>query len=104
MKNLFNFNKILSVKAIKEGGRNPYVDWAIIIIICTLSSFAMIFYGVVLYKKVGNDKVTSIKVATDSKLKTFNQQDLQFIVDRFNAKSANTIKYKKSYKALEDPS
>lgn len=104
MRNPFNFKKLLSLKAIREGGRNPYVDWGVVILICSFCLIFMISYGIILYKKVDSGQITTLKVSSESKVKTFNQKDLDYIVNKFKSKSDNVAKIKKSYKTTSDPS
>jgi hypothetical protein len=100
----FNFKRILSVRAIREGGRNPYVDWVVILFISVFVCISLIFGGLSLYEKVRNGEIEAIGTSSSTKMKTFNQKDLKYIIDMYNTKAENINLIKTGFKTVPDPS
>ncbi len=100
----FNYKKILSTTAIREGGRNPYVDWAVVLFISVLTFIVLILGSIGLYNKVRNGEIGAVEKSTNTKMKTFNQKDLKYIIEKYNIKSENTNTIKTSFTTLPDPS
>jgi hypothetical protein len=100
----FNYRKILSTTAIREGGRNPYVDWVVILFITVISFIALILGGISLYDKVRNGEIEAVGNANNSQMKTFNQKDLKYIIEKYNIKSENINTIKTGFSVIPDPS
>ena len=101
---LFNFKNILSAKAIREGGRNPYVDWVVILIISIVTLSILILVDISLYDKVRSGEIEAVGKANNTKLRTFNQKDLKYIIEKYNIKSENINTIKTGFVTLPDPS
>ncbi len=100
----FRIQKLLSIGHIREGGRNPYVDWMAILIASTLVSLAMISGSIYLYNKVINGEILSKEKVIDRKLVTFDTKSLNYFIEKFNAKAEITDSTKREYKGKADPS
>ncbi len=100
----FNYKKILSITAIKEGGRNPYVDWVMILLISTTVLIILILGGVTLYEKVRNGEFEASNKASTTTKKVFNQKDLKYIIERYNTRAENINLIKSGFETVPDPS
>lgn len=103
MRNPFNLKRILSSRAIREGGRNPYIDWVVIIFISAVIFASLVISGISLYDMVRSGEIKAIGEASNTKLKTFNQKDLKFIIEKYNIKNENTTIIKTNFKTVPDP-
>ncbi len=104
MKNPFSFKKLLSSRAIREGGRNPYVDWGVTLFIGAVTLISLVLIDISLYEKVRSGEIKATGEAKSTKLKTFNQKDLKLIIEKYNIKSENTSSITEGYRTVPDPS
>jgi hypothetical protein len=100
----FKIQKLLTVGHIREGGRNPFVDWMAILIVSTLVSIAMISGGIYLYNQVVNGEISSKEKASERKLVTFDTKNLNYFIEKFNTKLEISDSVKREYKGKADPS
>jgi len=103
MKISFNIRKILSSESIKEGGRNPYVDWAMILIVTFIISLFFIVEGFFTYKKVINGEIKSNEAPIKANKEILNKENFEYIIDKFDTKQKTMNDIKSEFKSYKDP-
>ncbi len=109
MTNLFK-KKYLQVphisiaNAIREIGRNSFVDWILILIISLILIIIFITNSFYLYRAVTSGKIKSTDIINPSSEKVFDPKDLSSIINHFNTKEEVSIQAKKGYIGPGDPS
>lgn len=104
MKISFQIEKILSLGPIREGGRNPYVDWVVILFLSIAVILAFIFADFYLFKKVTSGKIQSTESLSKSEISDFDDEGLEYIIKKFELKAETLDKVTKSYRGFSDPS
>ena len=100
----FKIQKIFSTGPVREGGRNPYVDWMVILILCVVITISLVVNSVYLYNRVSSGLIQGTKIADSSTNATFDVSGLDYIIEKFNSKSDKFVNTKKGYQAVADPS
>lgn len=78
----------LSLKeAIREGGRNPFVDWIMIIIVSGFIGIVLVVIGISLYSRVTSGSIVSTDIITETKANSFDKKDLTSVIERFELKN-----------------
>lgn len=109
MSNLFK-KKYLRVphlsfsNAIREAGRNPFVDWIIILIVSIVLTIIFILVSLQLYRSVISGDIKSTDAVVVPTIKTFDREELSSVINRFNSKEATSVQVKKGYVGPADPS
>lgn len=75
------------LEALKEGGRNPFVDWITILIVSITIGIASVACSVLLYKKVVGGDFQNKVVENTTQAKVFDKGDLMGIINKFDRKS-----------------
>lgn len=90
--------------AVKEIGRNAFVDWILVLVVSFIVALLLALGGVYLYWQIssGNFKGTD-KAVTNSK-KVFDEKELVNMIALFAAKEDATAQIKKGYSGPPDPS
>lgn len=96
--------KLFNNNIIKEGGRNPHVDWSMILIVFLIIAIIFIANNVYLYKRVVSGDIQSPNIDTSSRGKTFNQKDSDIVIKAYAEKADKFSTAKKGYTAYSDPS
>ncbi|MDQ5893635.1 MAG: hypothetical protein QG640_647 [Patescibacteria group bacterium] len=89
--------------ALKEIGRNAFVDWILILIVTTVTAAALIGGGVYLYWQISSG---NFKVAENTQLveKIFDKDELDSLITRFETRNEASAQIRKGYKGPTDPS
>lgn len=96
--------KLFNNNIIKEGGRNPHVDWSMILIVFLIIAVIFIVNNVLLYQRVVSGDIQSPNVDTSSRGKTYNQKDSDIVIKMYAEKADAFSAAKKGYTAHPDPS
>ena len=96
--------KIFNKTLFKEGGRNPYVDWTMILTVGLISAVILIYDGITLYQRVVSGDIQSPEINNTSNIKKFSQKDFDLIVKTYQSKVDFSTQVKKGYIAYPDPS
>ncbi len=90
--------------AIKEVGRNPFVDWIWVLIVSLVLAIIFIINAFSLYKAVTSGDIREADVTTTQPQQIFNSKDLSSIINRFDAKEVKRNQAKERYAGPSDPS
>lgn len=101
--NFLKVPHIHTTNVFKEIGRNAYVDWLFILILNVLVAITLIIGGVYLYWQVSTGNFTKEEVEFKKEEKTFDQKQLDTVINRFKTKELNTEKAKAGYSGPSDP-
>ena len=91
-------------KAIKEIGRNAYVDWVIISLVFILIAGLSVAFGVKVYYDMINGKLGEKQSDSSVTTKDFNIKDFEIVTKKLEAKAINRERVKSGYIGLRDPS
>lgn len=91
------------MKILKEFGRDAYVDWATILIVCVLLAGSLAFIGVTLYNAVIGAKLTSKSVRAPLYTKP-NEAIITQVKDLFETRAETSKKAETGYAGAADPS
>lgn len=94
--------KIFKTGIFKEGGKNPYIDWVMILTVSALVLLVLIYHGFVVYQKVQSVNLDSNTINTNNK--TFNKNNFDLVARDFQEKELRLTKNKSGYKTYTDPS
>ena len=89
---------------IKSVGRNPHLDWFVILFI---SFVVMLILGVSatnLFFKIKRGDIKGEDIKTGANMKIVNKKDISSIISVFDSKEALTKEIKKGYEGMSDPS
>ncbi len=89
---------------LKEIGRNPNVDWTVIIIISLVITTALAIQGSNLYNAVTRGGFENTSVVTGRKDKEFNDKAVSAVIERFDVKAEATVKARAGSVGVGDPS
>lgn len=101
---ILDIRKLFTKGPIKEGGRNPYVDWAMIIIVSSIVLLILIVNGVRLFKLINSGDIQGQKLSVATSTEVFDVKNLDYIIEKFNVKAGLFNNTKKSYRSIVDPS
>ena len=109
MPNIFNkkhlhIPNLSIINSIREVGRNPFVDWAIVLIISVLLTIFLFIVSFFLYREIMSGNIKSTDTITTSTVEKFNQKDLSSMIERFDAKNEISTQAKRGYSGPSDPS
>jgi hypothetical protein len=88
----------------KEGGRNPQVDWSMVIIVFLIIVLVFIFNSIFLYQRVISGDIVEPGTENFTKNRTFNQKDFNSLLSDFSTKADTYSKVKSGYAKFSDPS
>jgi hypothetical protein len=86
-KNFIKVPHLSFVDAIREGGRNPFVDWIMILLISGVIALVSVVNSVLLYKKIVEGSFQRKDVVENTKSKIFEKNDLIKIINNFDKKN-----------------
>ena len=89
--------------AIKEIGRNAFVDWILVLVVSVLVGGSLVAGGTFLYWEIisGNFKVTDAPEVSD---KVFEKKDLDSLINSYKAREDMSAQIKRGYRGPSDPS
>lgn len=90
-------------KAIKEIGRNAYVDWVIICLVFIFLTAISVVFGVKVYYDMINGKLGDKQFDSSVTTKDFNIKDFELVTKKLEDKALNREKVKNTYNGLRDP-
>ena len=96
--------RLVSKGPVREGGRNPYVDWTMIIIVSFIVAVLLVINSFSLFQRVKNGDIQSKEPVVTVTTNTFDVEGLDNIIGKFGAKADMNIQIKKSYHSVADPS
>ena len=88
---------------VKEGGRNPYVDWMMILIVSSIVALLLIANSIYLYKSVTNGDIQSKEISTATTTEIFDVKGLDAVTSKFKEKKDFNLKIKDGFKTVADP-
>ena len=91
-------------KAVKEIGRDAYVDWIIILFLSVIIGVVLVSGGVYLYYAVTKGSIHGSDIPETSAPKSFNKDDLYQITSSFSARENVSSQIKKGSAGISDPS
>ncbi len=96
--------RILSKGPVREGGRNPYVDWTMIIIVSFIVAILLVINSASLFQRVKSGNIQSKEPTATITVNPFDVATLDNIIAKFVAKADMNEQIKKSYHSVADPS
>lgn len=90
-------------ESLREIGRNPFVDWMIILLISATVAVLMTLGGINLYIRVASGDIRSSDAANSSSVKIFNKKDLTETISQFDMKKTLELQVKRGYSGPSDP-
>jgi hypothetical protein len=96
--------KIVMKGPVKEGGRNPYVDWVAILLISLVLTILLVLNGVNLFFRINTIEVKTDKPSTGVVADIFDEKVLEEVINNFENRASLSDNARKSYKTLPDPS
>lgn len=90
--------------SIREIGRNPFVDWLLILIISSICTVVSVYGGVFLYKEVAIGNMQNSTSTKKSVSKIFDKKELNSIIKLSDLKSEIQAQVKKGFGTVKDPS
>lgn len=103
-KKFIRFPNLSVVESMHEIGRNPFVDWILILFISCVIAILLVLGGISLYGRVVSGDIQSPDVTNSSTIKVFNVNDLSDIIGRFDAKKDLELQARRGYSGPSDPS
>lgn len=92
------------MKVIKEIGRNPNVDWILILVICLLLIGSLGFIDFSLYNAVTSGSIQGAGTTAGTSFTKLNEKAVSSVIERFAEKEAVSTEARKSYSGFTDPS
>ena len=103
-----NFNliiqRLVSKGPVREGGRNPYVDWTMIITVSFVVSVLLFVNSFSLFQRVKNGDIQSKEPVVTVTANPFDVESLDNVINKFEAKVDMNNQIKKNYHSVADPS
>ncbi len=92
-------------RAMKEMGRNSYVDWIVIIFLSFIVAIVLIAGSMYLYFAVtkGNIRFTTVS-DPEATAASFDERKLVEVISTFDQKNAVTEQAKRAFTGITDPS
>ena len=90
--------------SIGEIGKNPFVDWIVVLIVTVLVATVLIVGGAYLYWQVTTGVIQSSGDGSLSTPRRFDQKSLSAAIDRMEVKEAASAAAKRGYSGPSDPS
>lgn len=91
------------MKFFKEIGRNPTLDWLIILSVLVLGILAFTLGGVYLYNAVNNGQITHDPVAVSDSFQRFNPKVITSLTDSLSQRESVSRAARGVYKGAPDP-
>ena len=88
----------------REIGRNPRIDWIIVLILSFILAISVALGSIYLYKAVTKDNINSIPISKVEIDKIFNSKALSQVLNNSYEKGEIWKKVKNGYTGLADPS
>jgi hypothetical protein len=101
---LLKIQRIIMKGPIREGGRNAYVDWIIILFLSIILTVILIINGIYLFSRINNGEIKGegLKIATTTEV--IDIKGMDYIIEKINTKEALLNTAKKSFQTVLDPS
>jgi hypothetical protein len=96
--------KLASKGPVREGGRNPYVDWGMIIIVSLIVIVLLFTNSLFLFQRVKNGDIQSKEPSATAPTNSFDVVGLDNVINKFEAKADANDKIKTNYQSVPDPS
>lgn len=91
-------------RTVGEIGKNPFVDWILVLAITVSFAIILILGGVYLYWQVTTGVIQAPSDPSLTASRKFDQKSLSGAIDRMEAKEAATAAAKRGYSGAPDPS
>lgn len=100
----FKVKSIFTKGPVREGGRNPYVDWTMILIVSSIITLTLLINGFYLFKRITNGDIQSKDQISQKKIASFDVSGLDSIILKFEEKENLSNVVKKGFQFTIDPS
>ncbi len=92
------------MKTLKEIGRNPHIDWIIILILSSAATAFLAIGGISLYNAVTRGDSGDAHVVSNTASADLDKKALSRVLERFAQKEELSKKAKSGYAGVGDPS
>lgn len=89
---------------VREGGRNPFVDWSMILMASIVVAVILVSNGVYLFKRVTSGDIQSKTLPVQKNIEILDVESLDYVIGKFNTKADLSNNVKKGYQSVPDPS
>lgn len=91
------------MKIRKEIGKNPYIDWIIILFLSIMTILALAIVGAYLYNAVTKGDIKADSSSGIDSASAFKRNDLSKVIDYYSKKDQAREDAKAGYKGFKDP-
>ncbi len=92
------------MKIKREIGKNPYIDWIIVIFLCLVVAIILATWGFSLYNAVTKGDIQGTPNKGSDITKTFDTKAITSVINKFSDKEEASGKAKVGYDGPVDPS
>jgi hypothetical protein len=92
------------MKILKEIGRDPQVDWILILIISIVVAVSLAFTGLSLYNAVTQGTIVTAEPKKSAAFAKLNEKSISTVLDLYSARKAASSKALAGYTGAPDPS
>jgi hypothetical protein len=92
------------MKLFKEIGRNPHLDWIIIMFLSLLIAVFLAIGGISLYNAVTKGEIQEVVTKPSDSAKNLDKKTLSSVIQRFVEKEEASMRARSGYDGPADPS
>lgn len=92
------------MKIVKEIGREPHIDWIVILVVSIIIALGLAFTGFYLYNAVESGNIKGDETKRPASFTKLNEEAIATVLDRFEKREEVSEKARKGYTGPTDPS